>query len=59
MLNVESWDLLETAEHNSLKLKKKKKTKRKQNGEITVFSLTHVCRVDSSTLTLWTGPFPI
>ena len=22
-------------------------------------SLTHLCRVDSSTLTLWTGPFPV
>ena len=21
--------------------------------------LTHLCRVDSSTITLWTGPFPI
>ena len=22
-------------------------------------TLTHLCQVDSSTLTLWTGPFPI
>ena len=27
--------------------------------EIVKFILTHLCRVDSPTVTLWTGPFPV